>query len=105
MEIRERIFNNDIIFGTAIEKKEIEYCNGKPKFRTKAEIIEYIGRRNKLKGGKGFKYYKCAECGCWHLTTHTPFGDYMLQKHSKKYNRLEKKMADSKIYRHYGIAN
>ena len=77
---------------------------GKPCFKTKAEIKSYISYRNHRKGGDGFKYYKCDMCGCWHLTTNTPTGDNMLKKRASKYNRLEKKSEDMKIYRAYRLA-
>lgn len=104
MDYKEFIFNGRKVFGTEIEKPEIEYCGGKPKFKTKAEIKNYVKFCNERKGGTGFKYYHCAICGCWHLTTHTPVDDYKLRKHANKYNRLEKKSADKKIFDIYNIA-
>ena len=71
----------------------------KPCFRTKAEIKDYIRRRNLRNGGDGFKYYRCTICGCWHLTTHKPVDDYMLKRKAKAYNRLEKKKADEKFFK------
>lgn len=78
--------------------------SGKPCFRTSGEIKDYIARRNKRCGGRTFRYYRCSECGCWHLTTKTVCGDYLLEKHAKRYNRLEKKSTDRAIFEKYGLA-
>lgn len=86
------------------KENEITCPTGKVCFRTKAEIRNFIRVRNSIHGGKGYKYHYCTECGCWHLTTHTVQGDYMLKKHAKHYNRLEKKRIDRSIYELCGIA-
>lgn len=77
---------------------------GKPCFKTKAEIRDYIRRRNRRCGGKSFSYYKCSVCGNWHLTTKTVQGDYLLYKHAHHYDRLEKKRMDKVIMRAYDLA-
>ena len=105
MDYKEFIFNGQRVFGAEAKKPEVEYCEGKPKFKTKAEIKEYIKNVNENKGGKSFRYYRCETCGCWHLTTRTPVGEHMLRKHANKYNRLAKKSTDKKILKFYHIAN
>ena len=83
--------------------EEITCSTGKVCFRTKTEIKAYINARNKRCGGNKFHYHYCETCGCWHLTTRTPCGDYMLRKHAKHYNRLEKKSIDKSIYDLCGV--
>ena len=78
--------------------------SGKVCFNTKAEIISYIKCRNRRKGGDGFHYYRCRQCGYWHLTSHIVVGDAMLEKHAKKYNRLEKKRVDRVLTEFYDLA-
>lgn len=76
----------------------------KPCFLNKADIINYINIRNKRKGGDGFKYYKCSKCHCYHLTTHTVYGEKLLMKPERKYKRLQKKADDIRILRLWGLA-
>ena len=70
--------------------------SGKPCFATKSEIETYIEMRNKRNGGKGFKFYYCKECGCYHLTNKLTYGEHLLKKHASKYDR--EKERDIKNY-------
>jgi len=70
--------------------------SGKPCFGTKAEITDYIRKRNETYSGRSYRYYYCKECGCYHLTTRTIQGDYMLWKRSRKYDR--EKMRETMIF-------
>ena len=85
-------------------KNEITCPTGKVCFKTKREIKYYIDIRNRRKGGDRFRYYYCPICGCYHLTSRIITGDRMLQKHASKYNRLQKKAVDLRIYQLNGLA-
>jgi predicted transcriptional regulator len=85
--------------------ENVYHCkSGKPCFATRAEIESYIYYRNMRKGGKGFKFYKCPECGCYHLTTNTPTGEQELKRKARAYNRSEKKHGDERLLKMYRLA-
>jgi NAD-dependent SIR2 family protein deacetylase len=85
------------------ETEEVICPSCKCGFKTKAEIKHYINTRNKRKGGDRFKFYYCPICGRYHLTTNTVYGENLLRKSSRKYNRLTKKKGDLVIYMSAGI--
>jgi hypothetical protein len=76
---------------------------GKQMFKTKSRILNFIYYTNCRKGGDGFKSYYSPKCGCYHLTTNTVYGENLLRKSSRKYNRLTKKKGDLVIYMSAGI--
>jgi len=84
-----------------VEEKVCPSC--KVMFKTKFEIKHYIYKRNLRKGGDGFKFYFCPICGCYHLTSNIPTGDYMLKKRASHYNRLEQKEKNNSILKEYGL--
>ena len=77
---------------------------GKQMFKTKSRILNFIYYTNCRKGGDGYRSYYSPKCGCYHLTTNTVQGDYMLKKHASHYNRLQKKAEDSRLLRLNGLA-
>ena len=81
----------------------ITCTTNKPCFITKFEVKDYIYRRNLRNGGDSFHFYYCHECGCYHLTTHTVYGEQMIRKSAHQYNRLKKKSEDNRILKVYGL--
>ena len=81
----------------------ITCTTNKPCFITKFEVKDYIYRRNLRNGGDSFHFYYCHECGYYHLTTHTVYGEQMIRKSAHQYNRLKKKSEDNRILKVYGL--